>query len=120
MERKGAWDTLLCADTHHYAVGLLAREMSCVSIPSCSQIFRYLLRLLSTQEPRWDLPALAFLVEVLECLDLRECSDSVLEIMTKNLRSKDGERRHLALRGLVVLGKNPLMLPECFGTGFGL
>ncbi|XP_064263037.1 uncharacterized protein LOC135292910 [Passer domesticus] len=58
--------------------------------------------------------------EVLECLDLRECSDSVLEIMTKNLRSEDGERRHLALRGLVVLGKNPLMLPECFGTGFGL
>ncbi|XP_064240926.1 uncharacterized protein LOC135278299 [Passer domesticus] len=29
--------------------------------------------------------------------------------MTKNLRSEDGERRHLALRGLVVLGKNPLM-----------
>ena len=25
MERKGGWDTLLCADTHHYAVGLLAR-----------------------------------------------------------------------------------------------
>lgn len=25
MERKCAWDTLLCADTHHYAVGLLAR-----------------------------------------------------------------------------------------------
>ncbi|XP_064257048.1 uncharacterized protein LOC135287760 [Passer domesticus] len=47
--------------------------------------------------------------EVLECLDLRECSDSVLEIMTTNLRSEDGERRHLALRGLVVLGKNPLM-----------
>ncbi|XP_053860751.1 uncharacterized protein LOC128822905 [Vidua macroura] len=25
MERKRGWDTLLCADTHHYAVGLLAR-----------------------------------------------------------------------------------------------
>ncbi|XP_056369510.1 translation initiation factor IF-2-like [Oenanthe melanoleuca] len=25
VERKYGWDTLLCADTHHYAVGLLAR-----------------------------------------------------------------------------------------------
>ncbi|XP_077641345.1 uncharacterized protein LOC110479923 [Lonchura striata] len=25
VERRCAWDTLLCADTHHYAVGLLAR-----------------------------------------------------------------------------------------------
>ncbi|XP_068035451.1 maestro heat-like repeat-containing protein family member 7 [Anomalospiza imberbis] len=26
IERKCGWDTLLCADTHHYAVGLLARH----------------------------------------------------------------------------------------------
>ncbi|KAL9820651.1 maestro heat-like repeat-containing protein family member 7 [Geothlypis trichas] len=64
MERSCGWDTLLCADTHHCAVGLLAREMCCVSMPLCSRIARYLLRLLSTQEPRWQLPALAFLVEV--------------------------------------------------------
>ena len=25
MEHKGGWDMLLCADTQHYAVGLLAR-----------------------------------------------------------------------------------------------
>ena len=25
MERKCGWDTLLCADTQHYAMGLLAR-----------------------------------------------------------------------------------------------
>ncbi|XP_023773449.1 maestro heat-like repeat-containing protein family member 9, partial [Cyanistes caeruleus] len=64
MERKCGWDTLLCADTHHHAVGLLAREISCVSRRLCSRIARYLLRVLSTQEARWDLPALAFLVEV--------------------------------------------------------
>ena len=40
------------------------REMSCVSLPLSSWIFRYLLRILSTQEQRWDLPALAFLLEV--------------------------------------------------------
>ncbi|XP_064256898.1 uncharacterized protein LOC135287535 [Passer domesticus] len=46
--------------------------------------------------------------QVLECLDLRECRDSVLEIMSKNLQSKYRERRHLALRGVTVASKNPL------------
>ncbi|XP_064291539.1 uncharacterized protein LOC135309319 [Passer domesticus] len=84
-------------------------EMRQSSIHFCCGIAFYLLSLLSKKMPYWDCPALAFIVEVLECLDLRECSDSVLEIMSKNLWSADGERRHLALRGLVVLGKNPLM-----------
>ncbi|XP_074405041.1 maestro heat-like repeat family member 5 [Zonotrichia albicollis] len=48
-------------------------------------------------------------LQVLECLDLRECSDSILELMAQNLQSDNMERRHLALRGLVVLGKNPSM-----------
>nr|XP_041573429.1 maestro heat-like repeat-containing protein family member 7 [Taeniopygia guttata] len=64
MERKHGWDMLLCADTHHYAVGLLAREMRRTSNPLCSCIALRLLGLLSSQKPRWDLPALAFIVEV--------------------------------------------------------
>ncbi|XP_032942570.1 uncharacterized protein LOC117011328 isoform X2 [Catharus ustulatus] len=63
MERKCGWDALLSPDTQHHATALLAREMSCVSLHLHSWIFRHLLRLLSTQEPRWDLPALAFLLE---------------------------------------------------------
>ncbi|XP_031971093.1 maestro heat-like repeat-containing protein family member 7 [Corvus moneduloides] len=109
MERKRAWDTLLCADTHHYAVGLLAREMHRVSIPLCSCIALHLLGLLSREEPRWDLPATAFLVEVLECLDLSEWGDSVLEIMTRHLQSESREMHRLAIRGLMVLSKNPSM-----------
>ncbi|XP_039411479.1 maestro heat-like repeat-containing protein family member 7 [Corvus cornix cornix] len=109
MERKRAWDTLLCADTHHYAVGLLAREMRRVSIPMCSGTALCLLRLFSRKEPRWDLPATAFLVEVLECLDLSECGDSVLEIMTRHLQSESREMHRLAIRGLMVLSKNPSM-----------
>ncbi|XP_064291545.1 uncharacterized protein LOC135309325 [Passer domesticus] len=108
-----------CQEEHGIATSP-NREIRQSSIHIFCGIAFYLLSLLSKEMPYWDFPALAFLVEVLECLDLRECSDSVLEIMSKNLRSEDGERRHLALRGLVVLGKNPLMLPECFGTGFGL
>ncbi|XP_068052924.1 maestro heat-like repeat-containing protein family member 7 [Anomalospiza imberbis] len=108
MERRCGWDTLLCADTQHYAVGLLAREMSYISIRSCSRIFRYLLQLLSTQEPRWGLPALAFLVEVLKHLDLSEReADRVLQIFSKHLRSECRERRRLALKGLLKLTDNP-------------
>ncbi|XP_068856289.1 maestro heat-like repeat-containing protein family member 7 [Aphelocoma coerulescens] len=109
MERKRGWDTLLCADTQHYAVGLLAREMRRVSPPMCSGIALLLLGLLSRKEPGWDLPFLAFLVEVLECLDLRECGDSVLEIMSRYLLSECRQRCRLALRGLVVLSKDPAM-----------
>ncbi|XP_053789689.1 uncharacterized protein LOC128783127 [Vidua chalybeata] len=110
LQRKCGWDTLLCADTHHYAVGLLAREISSVSIPLCSRITRYLLRLLSTQEPRWELPALAFLVEVLECLNLSERgANRVLQILSRHLRSECKDRRHLALRALLKLIDDPTM-----------
>ncbi|XP_048166168.1 uncharacterized protein LOC125328923 [Corvus hawaiiensis] len=107
MDRKRGWDALLCADTQHDAVALLAREVSCVSIPLCSGIALHLLGLLSAEEPRWDLPALAFLVEVLECLDLRECGDSVVEISSKYLQSERRQMRHLALRALLVLRDDP-------------
>ncbi|XP_056351796.1 maestro heat-like repeat-containing protein family member 6 isoform X2 [Oenanthe melanoleuca] len=107
VERKCGWETLLCATTHHYAMGLLAREMHRTSSPLCSCIALRLLGLLSTREPRWDLPALAFLVEVLECHDMKEWSDSALEIISRRLQSKSKEKRRLALRGLVVLSKDP-------------
>ncbi|XP_064291584.1 uncharacterized protein LOC135309362 [Passer domesticus] len=120
VERKRGWDTLLCAHTQHYAVGLLA----------------------SCEKPRWDLPFLAFLVEVslvastasrsclpalcplvLECLDWNKCAHTVLKIMSSCLHSKCREQRRLALRGLVVLSKDPLMpsmasqLSLVFNTG---
>ncbi|XP_053838393.1 uncharacterized protein LOC128809969 [Vidua macroura] len=114
MERRCGWDTLLCADTHHYAVGLLAREMRHASLELCSSIALHLLWLLSTQEPRWDLPALAFLVEVLECLDSSECGDSVVEVSSRYLQSECRERRRLALRALLELIDDPSM---CLGTG---
>nr|XP_041569239.1 maestro heat-like repeat-containing protein family member 6 [Taeniopygia guttata] len=110
MERKCGWDKLLCADTYHHAVGLLAKEMSCVSIPLCSRIARYLLRLLSTQEPRWELPSLAFFVEVLKCLDMSERgADRVLQILSRHLQSGCREKCHLVLRALLDLINNPLM-----------
>ncbi|XP_053839213.1 uncharacterized protein LOC128810433 [Vidua macroura] len=109
MERKRGWDTLLRAHTQHYAVGLLAREMHHVSILFCSCIAPHVLWHLSREEPCWDLPALAFLVEVLDCLDLSKCGGSVLNIMSRHLQSECSQRRRLALRGLVLLSKDPSM-----------
>ncbi|KAL9820862.1 maestro heat-like repeat-containing protein family member 7 [Geothlypis trichas] len=109
VERKRGWDTLLCADTRHYAVGLLAREMRRACPRFCSSIALHLLRLLSTQEPHWDLPALAFLVELLECLDSSECGDSVVQVSSRYLQSECRERRRLALRTLLELIDDPSM-----------
>ncbi|RMC18322.1 hypothetical protein DUI87_04205 [Hirundo rustica rustica] len=108
MERKCGWDTLLCADTHHYAVGLLAREMSSVSTPLCSRIARYLLRLLSTRQTRWDLPALAFLVETEKMWSLTE---SLVEL----LEDPDGEivQTTVMLLSFIVLDK-ALLIPSPF------
>ncbi|KAI1229484.1 hypothetical protein IHE44_0007319, partial [Lamprotornis superbus] len=64
---------------------------------------------LSRKKPHWDLPFLAFLVEIFDCLDLSKHGDSILEIMSRHLQSKCRERRRLVLRGLVVLSKDPSM-----------
>ncbi|XP_027527879.1 maestro heat-like repeat-containing protein family member 6, partial [Neopelma chrysocephalum] len=109
MERKCGWDTLLNFDTHHYAVGLLAREMRRASSPLCSPVALCLLGLLITEKPRWELPAMAFFVEVLDCLDMTDCGESILEILSRHLQSECKERHRLALRGLVVLSKDPTM-----------
>ncbi|XP_064516143.1 maestro heat-like repeat-containing protein family member 6 [Pseudopipra pipra] len=109
VERRCGWDTLLCADTQHYAVGLLAREMRHVLVPFYSPMAIHLLGLLSTEHPRWELPALAFLVEVLDFLDGSKCRDRVLPILLRNLQSQCPERQRLALRGLLVLAVDPSM-----------
>ncbi|XP_064495844.1 uncharacterized protein LOC135405055 [Pseudopipra pipra] len=107
--RKRGWDMLLKADSHHYAVGLLARELCRVSRSFGRSIAISLLPRFSRGEPLWELPALAFLVEVLHCLNPRQYGPSVLQIISRHLRSQCPERRRLALRGLVVLSKAPSM-----------
>ncbi|XP_064515393.1 uncharacterized protein LOC135416302 [Pseudopipra pipra] len=109
MERKRGWDTLLHPDTHHHAVGLLAREMHSVLIPFYSLIATHLLGLLSREKPHWELPALAFLVELLDYVEGRKCHESVLPILSRHLQSQCPESRHLALRGLLVLSVDPSM-----------
>ncbi|XP_051626462.1 maestro heat-like repeat-containing protein family member 6 isoform X2 [Manacus candei] len=109
MERKRGWDTLLSPDTYHYAVGLLAREMHGVSSPLCSRITLHLLELLSREEPHLELLTMAFLVEVLDGLDMSDWGDNILQSLSRHLRSECPERRRLALRGVLVLSQDPVM-----------
>ncbi|XP_068854521.1 uncharacterized protein [Aphelocoma coerulescens] len=101
MEHKHGWETLLTPST--------MQEMRHVLIPFCCHIAFHLLKPLSRDEPHWDLPFLAFLVEVLKCLDLSKYGDSILEMMSRYLLSDCRQRCRLALRGLVVLSKDPTM-----------
>ncbi|XP_071413972.1 maestro heat-like repeat-containing protein family member 6 [Pithys albifrons albifrons] len=110
VEHKRGWDMLLCADTYHYAVGLLAREMTHVLVPRDSLIPTHLLGLLSREEPCWELPALTFLVELLDGLDVSKWHQSVLQVLSRHLRSECPKRRRLALRGLMVLSEDPSMV----------
>lgn len=63
--------------------------------------------------------------QILERLDWSEWHERVLDIMSKNLQSDCRERHRLALRGLVVLGKNISMvrrgqqLKPCCRRGVG-
>ncbi|XP_027563870.1 uncharacterized protein LOC113980850, partial [Neopelma chrysocephalum] len=84
-------------------------ELCRVSRSFCRSIAVSLLPRLSREEPLWELPALAFLVEVLHCLNPRQCGLSVLQIISRRLRRECPERRRLALRGLVVISKAPAL-----------
>ncbi|XP_064516247.1 uncharacterized protein LOC135416883 isoform X1 [Pseudopipra pipra] len=109
MERKRGWDTLLRADSRHYAVGLLARELCRASSPLYYRVTCCLLGLLTREKISWELPALAFVVEILDCLDMTEWSDSFLEVLSRCLLSEHTEMRRVVLRILVVLSKDPVM-----------
>ncbi|XP_032549098.1 uncharacterized protein LOC116789402 [Chiroxiphia lanceolata] len=109
LERKCGWDTLLDTDSHHYAVGLLAREMVCICAPWCCSVVCCLLELLSKEMCPWELPAMAFLVEVLVYLDVTECGESILQILSGHLWSECPEMRRQVLRGLMVLSQDPVM-----------
>ncbi|KAL2302044.1 hypothetical protein Nmel_009451 [Mimus melanotis] len=107
IERKCGWDTLLCVDTHHYAVGLLARELCNASMHLCKSILCCLLEMLSKEMPYWDYPALAFLVEVLECMNLSDCSDSIMNVLSRHVQSERTEIRRQVVRALLLLRDDP-------------
>ncbi|XP_027760316.1 uncharacterized protein LOC114068419 [Empidonax traillii] len=109
IERECGWDTLLNTDNHQYAVGLLARVMLRVSQSLCYRIARYLFRLLRREEARWEVSAMAFLVELLPCLNIKEWGERILQLFPIYLLRDHRVMRLLLLRCLLVLCKRPSM-----------
>ncbi|CAN8208415.1 unnamed protein product [Coccothraustes coccothraustes] len=107
LEHKWVWEKLLCANMQHYAAGLLAREMRRGLTSLCPHMASHLLSLLIGKQARWHLPALAFFVELLECLDLSIHGPSALLVVSRQLPSECRDRLRLVLRGLTVLSKEP-------------
>ncbi|XP_071666718.1 maestro heat-like repeat-containing protein family member 6 isoform X2 [Patagioenas fasciata] len=112
VERKRGWDTLLHAETHHCAMGLLAREFHGVSRHFNASVVSYLVELLSKNEPRCELPAMAFLVEILASPGADVRVDSFLQLVPRYLESDCRMMRSLVLKGLSVLCGTPRMVPK--------
>ncbi|XP_074948614.1 maestro heat-like repeat-containing protein family member 7 [Phalacrocorax aristotelis] len=110
VERKRGWDTLLNAETHHYAMGLLAREMRGISRCLRYCIARYLVEQLNRKEPRWEVPAMALFLELLTaCPDIRGWGVHILQFSPRYLRSECREMHRLVLRCFILLIDRPLM-----------
>ncbi|XP_064497303.1 uncharacterized protein LOC135406795 isoform X2 [Pseudopipra pipra] len=109
VEHECGWDTFLNIDNHQYAVGLLARAMLRVSQCLCYRIARYLFRLLRREEARWEVSAMAFFVELLPCLNIKEWDERILQLFPIYLRRDCREMRLLLLRCLLLLCKRPSM-----------
>ncbi|XP_056369401.1 maestro heat-like repeat-containing protein family member 7 isoform X2 [Oenanthe melanoleuca] len=109
VERECGWDTLLNTDTHHYTVKLLARAMLRVSEPLCYRIARYLFRLLHREEAHWEVAAMAFLVEVLPCLNIKHWGERILQLFQIYLWREQRVMRLLVLRCLMVLCRTPCL-----------
>nr|XP_030114433.3 uncharacterized protein LOC100223460 isoform X3 [Taeniopygia guttata] len=109
VERECGWDTLLSTDTHHHTVGLLARAMLRISKSLCCRIARSLFRLLRREEARWEVAAMAFLVEILPCLNIKQCGECILQLFPIYLLRQCTVMRLLVLRCLMVLCRRPSM-----------
>ncbi|KAK2532038.1 hypothetical protein Q9966_008311 [Columba livia] len=112
VERKRGWDTLLHAETHHCAMGLLAREIRVVSRHLNASVASYLVELLSRNEPRCELPAMAFLVEILASPGPNVRAESFLQLVPRYLQSTCSMTRSLLLKGLNVICDTPWMVPK--------
>ncbi|XP_068034159.1 uncharacterized protein [Anomalospiza imberbis] len=115
MEHMGGWDTLLCADSQHYAVVPVVLGQR-GSSPKDGQEEWKRLREEGAQEGLFlkaptSPPGMLGndQTSVLQRLDLSKCGGSVLRITSRYLQGECSQRRRLALRGLVVPSKDPSM-----------
>ncbi|XP_061864803.1 uncharacterized protein LOC133626893 isoform X2 [Colius striatus] len=108
-QRKCVWDTLLYPETRHCAMRILAREMRRLSKHSRTQMNYWLVELLSRKELCWEVPAMAFLAELMVPPDLRVLENGFLQLALRYLQSESSVMWRMVLRGLVTLSNRPSM-----------
>ncbi|XP_065498931.1 maestro heat-like repeat-containing protein family member 7 [Caloenas nicobarica] len=109
IEAQGGWDALLSNQGHLLGMGIVAREMMNIEKTLLSKIFCHLAELLSVQYSDWEMVAMVFFVEMLDCSDLTEDLDCALTIFPKCLQSKCLGMPSLVLRGIFKLMAKPSM-----------
>ncbi|NXH75244.1 MROH7 protein, partial [Hydrobates tethys] len=109
IELQGGWDALLSAETHLKGVCIVAREMAKMPRPLCSAIFCHLAELLRVEDHTWEMIAMVFLIEMLDCDDLSEEVDCALEVFPMYLQSQCLGMPCLVLRGILRLTEKPDM-----------
>ncbi|XP_021237642.1 maestro heat-like repeat-containing protein family member 7, partial [Numida meleagris] len=88
IQEQGGWDALLSAVTHLQGVQVVARVMRELPGALRAPIFHQLLELLSNSFCSWEMVAMVFLVEMLECVDLKQELRRVVKIFNTHLQSQ--------------------------------
>ncbi|XP_021261293.1 maestro heat-like repeat-containing protein family member 6 isoform X2 [Numida meleagris] len=105
IQEQGGWDALLSAVTHLQGVQVVARVMRELPGALRAPIFHQLLELLSNSFCSWEMVAMVFLVEMLECVDLKQELRRVVKIFNTHLQSQSVGMQQLVLRGILQLSE---------------
>ncbi|XP_032303181.1 maestro heat-like repeat-containing protein family member 7 [Coturnix japonica] len=103
IQEQGGWDALLSTVTHLQGVQVVARVMRELPAALRDPIFQQLVELLSTNFYSWDMVAMVFLVEMLECMDLSKELHRVVSLFDTCLQGQSVGTRQLVLRGILQL-----------------
>ncbi|XP_031411333.1 maestro heat-like repeat-containing protein family member 6 [Meleagris gallopavo] len=105
IQEQGGWDALLSTVTHLQGVQVVARVMRELPGALRDPIFHQLVELLSTKLCSWEMVAMVFLVEMLECVDLSEELHRILSLFNTYLQSQSVGTQQLVLRSILELSK---------------
>ncbi|XP_064380483.1 maestro heat-like repeat-containing protein family member 7 isoform X3 [Dromaius novaehollandiae] len=108
LHKTGGWDMLICAESHHQGITLLARQLRTSATKECHWIFHHLLLVLSMRDVQREIPSMAFFTELLNCAEFSTAVDEqVLRLFQRHLRTGRLVMRGLVLRGLLMLSESP-------------
>ncbi|POI21189.1 hypothetical protein CIB84_015063, partial [Bambusicola thoracicus] len=109
IQEQGGWDALLSTLTHLQGVQVVARVMRELPASLRDPIFHELVELLSTSFSTWEMVAMVFLIEMLDCTDINMEQHSIVGLFSTHLQSQSVGMQQLALRGILKLSQRQAM-----------